>query len=63
MRIDKTLKDILEYFGENTEVFIAREMTKMFEEYWGGNISEVISDLKKHVLKGEIVLIVKRGKE
>ena len=60
MRIEKTFKDILEYFGENTEVFIAREMTKMFEEYWGGNIEEVISDIKTHTLKGEIALIVRK---
>jgi len=42
------------------EVFLAREMTKKFEEYWGGDISEIISDLKNHKIKGEFVLIVKK---
>lgn len=59
LRLEKTLIDIKQYFGEDTEVFIAREITKMFEEYWGGEIDFVLSDLKSHKLKGEIVLIVK----
>ncbi len=62
MRIERTLNDITTYLGDNTEVFIAREITKMFEEYWGGKIDEVINDLKNHKLKGEIVLIVNGGK-
>ena len=57
-RIEKTLKDIMEYLGENTQVFVGREMTKMFEEYWGGNIVEVISGFNEHKIKGEFVVIV-----
>lgn len=60
LRLERTLGDIKTYFGADTEVSIAREMTKMFEEYWGGNVEEVISDLKSHQLKGEIVLVVKK---
>lgn len=59
MRLPRTLGDIKTYFGVSAEVFIAREMTKMFEEYWGGTITSVIEDLKNHQMKGEIVLIVK----
>jgi len=61
-RIEKTLNDVKEHFGENVEVFIAREMTKMFEEYWGGTIKEIVEGLNDHKLKGEFVLIVKRSK-
>lgn len=60
MRLARTLEDIKTYFGDGTEVFIAREMTKMFEEYWGGNIDNVIADLKSHRIKGEVVLVVKK---
>ncbi|MFA6963294.1 MAG: 16S rRNA (cytidine(1402)-2'-O)-methyltransferase [Patescibacteria group bacterium] len=60
LRLERTLKDVQTYLGEDTEVFIAREITKMFEEYWGGSVSIVLENLKKHTLKGEIVLIVKR---
>ncbi len=62
VRLERTLNDIKEYFGHDTKVFIAREMTKMFEEYWGGNITEVLGDLKNHKLKGEIVIIVQISK-
>jgi len=61
-RIEKTLLDLKQFLGENCEVFLAREMTKMFEEYWGGNIVEIIYDLKNHKIKGEFVLLVKKGK-
>lgn len=59
-RLERTLGDIMTYFGDGVEVFIAREMTKAFEEYWGGKIQEVISSLSRHKLKGEIVLIIKQ---
>lgn len=59
-RLERTLDDIKTYLGEGSEVFIAREMTKVFEEYWGGKINECLSDLKSHQLKGEIVLVVRK---
>lgn len=60
-RLPKTLKDLSNFLGSNVEVFIARELTKMYEETWSGKILRVISDLENHILKGEIVLIVKRN--
>ncbi len=59
-RLEKALGEIKIYFGAETKVFIAREITKMFEEYWGGSVDEIIKDLKNHQLKGEIVLVVKQ---
>lgn len=59
-RLEKTLLDIKKFFGSDVKVFIAREMTKKFEEYWGGNIEEIISDLKNHKIKGEFVIIAKK---
>jgi len=58
-RIEKSLNDVKEYIGDETEVFIAREMTKMFEEYWSGNVADILADLKNHKIKGEFVVIVK----
>jgi len=60
MRLEKTLEDLKRYFGEDTEVFIAREITKMFEEYWGGKVADVANDLRNHQLKGEIVVVAKK---
>ena len=59
-RLARTMEDIRGYFGTNVEVFIGREMTKMFEEYWGGSIEQVITDLPRHPAKGEIALVVKK---
>ena len=59
-RLERTLGDIKDYLGTNTEVFISREITKMFEEYWGGKISKVLKDLDQHTMKGEIVLVIQR---
>lgn len=58
-RIYETLADMLEVFGDRY-VVLARELTKTFEEYISGSISDV---LKEENIKGEIVLIVEGYKE
>ena len=58
-RIFECLEDILEVFGDR-RVCLARELTKTFEEYIRGNISDI---LKLDTIKGEIVLIVDGYKE
>ncbi len=56
-RIIKTLRDIKDVF-ENVDVFLAREMTKIHEEYIRGKINEVIQMLeRKEKIKGEITVI------
>lgn len=59
LRLERTLSDTKEYLGADTQVFIAREITKMFEEYWSGSVEEILSTLKSHTLKGEIVLVLR----
>jgi len=58
-RIMNTLKDILDIFGDR-KCTIARELTKTYEEYLRGNVSEL---LELDGIKGEIVLIVDGYKE
>jgi 16S rRNA (cytidine1402-2'-O)-methyltransferase len=58
-RIFECLEDMREVFGDRF-VVLARELTKTFEEYISGKISEV---LKEENIKGEIVLIVEGYKE
>lgn len=53
-RIEETLKAMLEVFGDR-EICLARELTKSYEEFIRGKISDVIKELP---VKGEIVLIV-----
>ena len=57
-RINKTLSLMLEVLGDR-KICIARELTKLHEEYLRGKIS----DLKDLELKGEIVLIVEGNKQ
>lgn len=54
-RIFDTLRDMYQIFGDR-EVVIARELTKKFEEYLRGKLSEIINEVME--LKGEIVIIV-----
>lgn len=52
----KYVKEIYDLYPD-VEVFYAREMTKVYEEVWSGNIQELISKLDlDYKLKGEIVL-------
>ena len=54
----KTLRDVREYLGERY-VVITRELTKIYEEVIRGDISDVIGQLEKKPLKGEIVLFIR----
>lgn len=62
-RVIATLKDIREVFGEKTKVFLAREMTKVFEEFIRGTVIEVLENLYERTkenkrIKGEITLVI-----
>ena len=60
-RILKTLKIMKEIFKEG-KIVIAREISKIYEEYLRGDLKEIIEILEKRKLKGEITVIFsKRG--
>lgn len=60
-RIIKTLEWIGREVGSTRRVFVAREMTKLYETFYRGSISEVIEQLKNEKsLKGEIVFVVEK---
>jgi len=56
-RILKTVTQLHEIFG-NRRAVLGREITKMFEEFLRGNLSDLMKHIEKKQLKGEIVLIV-----
>jgi len=56
-RIIKTLEDILEVYGD-TEIVLARELTKKFEEVRREKVSESIIHFKSAQPKGEFILII-----
>jgi len=56
-RVERTLNDIKEYWGDR-QVVVGREITKKFEEFVRGTCTEVIEYYKSHPLKGEFVIVV-----
>ena len=57
-RLIKTLKQFSEYFGEERQVSVSREITKIHEENIRGTVLELINYYETNTLKGEIVIIV-----
>lgn len=53
-RLQKTLSDMKEIFGD-IEIVVARELTKIHEEIWRGNITDAQEHFTKP--KGEIVIL------
>jgi 16S rRNA (cytidine1402-2'-O)-methyltransferase len=63
-RIIEALEDIVEVLGTNRHVVIAREVTKLHEEFLRGRAAEVLENLKsRDAVKGEITLLVAKAEE
>lgn len=58
-RLKELLEFVYEKFG-NMRVVVARELTKMYEEWIRGEITEVLEKLKGREIKGEVTVIFKR---
>ena len=56
-RIVESLEDILSILGDR-KICVAREMTKMFEEYWRGTVSGAVEYFKSQPARGEFTLVV-----
>lgn len=57
MRLIRTLNDILEFIGDRPAV-IGRELTKVYEEYQRGKVSELINYFKENKPRGEFVVMI-----
>ena len=55
-KIKNTLEDLRKVLNKDRKVVLAREITKIHEEFIRGNIEEIIEESEK--LKGEMVLII-----
>jgi|SRR5579871_1428381 len=62
MRLVKTLEEFIQYFGEERQCCVSRELTKMYEENKRGTLTEVFYYFKEKGVKGEIVITV-QGKK
>lgn len=57
-RLNKTLKNMQKVFGENRQAVLCRELTKKFEEFDRGSLSELIQWTEDNQVRGEFVVIV-----
>jgi len=63
-RVLETLEDIVEMLGPDRHVVIAREVTKLHEEFLRGKARDVLTTLKSRGdVKGEITLLIARAEE
>ena len=56
-RVLATLKDMLETLGDR-EVVVARELTKMYEEFLRGKLSALIEQAEQKEIRGEVAILV-----
>lgn len=61
-RLLKTLEQMKNFFGATRLISVSRELTKIHEETFTGNLEEVIIHFSRQEVKGEIVMVI-HGKE
>ena len=57
-KLIKTLSHICEYFGEDRQVSVSRELTKLFEETQRGTAKSILEHYTNHPPEGEIVIVI-----
>src|SRR5437879_11686108 len=63
-RVTETLEDIVDILGAQRHVVIAREVTKLHEEFLRGYAGDVLNTLKSRTeIKGEITLLIGKATE
>src|ERR1019366_7030685 len=63
-RLLETLADVVEVLGNDRHVVVAREVTKLHEEFLRGRTKEILDQLKaREAVKGEITLLIGKAEE
>ena len=57
-RLCRTLGDLREAFGGDRVLAVARELTKVHEEFWRGNLEGALARYAEGPVKGEFTLVV-----
>jgi 16S rRNA (cytidine1402-2'-O)-methyltransferase len=57
-KLVKTLAEFITYFGEDRQISVSRELSKMHEENIRGTVKEVVAHFEKTAPRGEIVVVV-----
>lgn len=63
-RVKETLEDVIEVMGGGRHIVVAREVTKLHEEFLRGHAADVLETLKSRgEVKGEITLLIGKASE
>lgn len=57
-RVVKTLTEFLEYLGEDRQISLSREISKIYEETFRGSIVEAVKYFSNKKIKGEFVICI-----
>jgi 16S rRNA (cytidine1402-2'-O)-methyltransferase len=60
-RLQETLQDIVDVLGPERHVVVAREVTKIHEEFLRGRAAEILEKISGHEVKGEITLLIAKA--
>lgn len=62
-RLVKTVKQILDVIGNERQLCVVKELTKMHEQYILGTGSDILDKLEKATIKGEFAIVVEGKKK
>lgn len=57
-RLAATLADLVEIMGGERPLVVARELTKLYEEFFRGTTAEAVTRFEREPARGELVLII-----
>lgn len=57
-RLQQTLQDLIEVMEADRSIVLARELTKLHEQFWRGTLAEAITYYQTHEPQGEFTLIL-----
>lgn len=57
-RLERTLVDLAEVFDPGRRIVVARELTKLHEEFWRGSLADAVGWAGGERVRGEIVVVV-----
>lgn len=57
-RLLETLEDLALILGEKRSIVIARELTKLHEQFWRGTVEDAVQYYQDHNPKGELTLVI-----
>jgi 16S rRNA (cytidine1402-2'-O)-methyltransferase len=57
-RLLQTIKDLTKVLGIERKIVLARELTKLYEEFWRGTLEEATKQLKIKEPQGEYTLVI-----